>query len=149
MRRQAILVVAALPFAVGGCAGLSPGYRSPHCGPTATECRLTVVVRPNCQISIQPSEHYVVATRPGGVDMVWDISGATFAPNGINFSARPVKPQPTPPSNPAGVFSPPGLATATQVRSRNTTQRGYYYYAVNVVQGGSACPEYDPGIANQ
>lgn len=149
MKRAVAFALAAVPFALGGCAGPSPMYLSPHCGPTATECRLTVMVEPNCRISVHPSEQYVVATRPGGVEMVWDISGATFAANGINFSARPVKPQPTPPSNPSGVFSPPGLATATQVRSRNTTQRGYYYYAVNVIQGGVACPEYDPGIANQ
>jgi hypothetical protein len=130
----------------------------PDCPASATECVLTVRVRGNCNIQVLPKEEYVVAPHPGGVDMVWNIDGnAVFPPGGgIKFHGPPFRPlkkeyQEYELSSPKGVFIPSKIKplSATQERLRNQSKPGYYYYTVEVVQGGKACPPHDPGVVDQ
>lgn len=130
----------------------------PDCPTSMTECVLTVKVGPRCTIQVLPKELYVVAPHPGGVDMIWNIDGdATFPKDGgIKFQSSDFKPlkkqyQEYPISSPKGVFIPSKVKAASdkQERLRNQSKPGLYYYTIEVVQGGTNCPPYDPGVVDQ
>lgn len=131
---------------------------APDCPASETVCRLEVRVGPNCAISVHPNERrYAVAFRERGVEMLWTIRGdATFDKSkGIRFTSPDFplakKNDYSGLSNPEGVFlkSNVKIASDQEFRLFNRGRPGYYYYAINVIQGGKACREFDPGIANQ
>ena len=145
----------ALALAAGACAG-APDQRTATCAATQSVCEITVKVTGACNVDV-PIDKLVVAERKGvPVEIVWKIEGdAVFArANGIDFKPAgfvPSKPGYPRVDDPTNVFvpSPTPPASDKEVRKRNVPKRGEYYYGVNVVQGGQACKEYDPGVINQ
>ncbi len=124
-----------------GCgAMLEPRVGTLAC--TAGICKVEVTVV-NCVVTVSPLTLCVPLPR-GAKNIHWDIVGNeyTFAPNGIVIT------------DPDGEFDADELSNAgKKFKWHNKhTKEGYYKYSVNVMKNGgtpTACPTYDPLIANQ
>ena len=132
-------ILATLLF-VSSCADM-PGMRDMATGPACNThvCMVKVTVNGCGNINVDPSTLSVAA---GNVNMEihWDITGAEFTPNGINFKE---------PSVAAAEFFDPAQLTPTKYRWKNRhTKAGQFGYNVQYKVGNTTCPDFDPIIVN-
>jgi hypothetical protein len=125
----------------GGPGAAAPGIK---CEATHTVCHIAVRVR-DCRVEVDP-DWKRVASRPGGVRMLWTLRGSkgvTFARNGIMFE-RPYD------DRKGAVFTPDrGEVAPDMFAMHNSTAVGKYKYTVNVIDNGRTCKPLDPGVVNE
>lgn len=141
MSKKTLFLAAVAPALLGSCALLDgPRQNKPQekCSANHPVCHIDVHVA-KCEVTVDP-EWKRVASRPGGVTMIWTLRtpGAGFAANGIQFKKE------TP------VFTPKGNGEGRPTFvMHNRGDPGNYLYTVNVIDNGKKCDPHDPGVVNE
>ena len=151
MNTRILAALAAAGTLAAGCAS-APGDKAEagsnepgkKCEAGQSVCHITVRVS-DCKVTVEPVDKRV-ASRPGGVTMLWtirDSPGVVFASTGIGW-------KPGVDSQARHVFRTDHkmLASAT-VSMHNNTALGKYPYNVFVVDNGKLCAPHDPSIINE
>ena len=129
-----IVVLLAAAFVAGSCASMpGPGGRGAPC--SSHICQVAVSVDDACHIKVDPVDLPIAAGNQPVIQ--WDVSGAEFAANGIEFKQSTGRTFGVPKHGPRRIT----------IKDNHDRVGVTYPYNVRVVQGDKTC-SIDPTIMN-